>query len=91
MAVDVEKIPRPIDNPMPPFPPKFMMLAGGEEMVIRQVTRQEIPDILPHIGPSAFDLALSNLLPSTRDTASIKSPAATWWTVCVAFAAAAWG
>jgi hypothetical protein len=36
---------------MPEFPPKFMTLAGGEEMVIRQVGRDEIPDILPHIEP----------------------------------------
>ena len=51
MAVDLEKILRPIDNPAPPFPPKYMMLAGGEEMVIRQVTREEIPDILRHVEP----------------------------------------
>jgi hypothetical protein len=51
MAVDLEKILRPVDNPVPPFPPKYMMLAGGEEMVIRQVTRDEIPDILQHVEP----------------------------------------
>jgi hypothetical protein len=51
MAVDVEKILRPVDNPIPPFPPKMMTLAGGEEMVIRQVGREDIPDILPHVEP----------------------------------------
>jgi len=51
MSVDVEKILRPVDNPIPPFPAKYMMLAGGEEMVIRQVTREEMPDILPHVEP----------------------------------------
>ena len=51
MAVDLEKILRPVDNPIPPFPPKYMMLAGGEEMVIRQVTREDIPDILHHVEP----------------------------------------
>jgi hypothetical protein len=51
MAVDLEKILRPVDNPIPPFPPKYMMLAGGEEMVIRQVTREEIPDILQPVEP----------------------------------------
>ncbi len=51
MPVDVEKILRPIDNPIPPFLPKYMMLAGGEEMVIRQVGREDIPEILPHIEP----------------------------------------
>lgn len=51
MAIDLEKILRPIDTPMPPFPPKFMTVATGEEMIIRQVGRNDIPDILPHIEP----------------------------------------
>jgi len=51
MSVDVEKILRPVDNLIPPFPPKYMMLAGGEEMVVRQVGRDEIPDILCHVEP----------------------------------------
>src|SRR5512137_1301736 len=51
MAVDVEKILRPVDNPIPPFPAKYMMLAGGEEMVIRQVGREDIPDVLCHVEP----------------------------------------
>jgi hypothetical protein len=49
MAVDLEKILRPVDTPMPEFPAKLMTLAGGEEMIIRQVSRDEIPDILPHV------------------------------------------
>jgi hypothetical protein len=51
MALDLEKILRPIDTPMPEFPPKYMTLAGGEQLVIRQVMRDEIPDILPHVEP----------------------------------------
>ncbi|MCK5596043.1 MAG: hypothetical protein KAJ04_01230, partial [Candidatus Eisenbacteria sp.] len=51
MAVDLEKILRPVDNPMPPFPAKHMKVASGEEMVIRQVTRDEIPSILQHVAP----------------------------------------
>ncbi len=54
MPVDLEKILRPIDNPMPQFPPKFMTIASGEDMVIRQVTRDEIPDILPHVAPLMY-------------------------------------
>ncbi|MBI5209423.1 MAG: hypothetical protein HY927_05550 [Elusimicrobia bacterium] len=50
MGVDVEKILRPVDNPLPPFPPKYVTLASGDEMVIRQVDRSDIPDILPHIA-----------------------------------------
>jgi hypothetical protein len=49
MAVDLEKILRPEENTMPTFPPKYVTLASGDEMVIRQVEREEIPDILPFI------------------------------------------
>ncbi len=49
MSVDLEKILRPLDKPMPPFPPKMVTLATGEKMVIRQVDREEIPDLLPHV------------------------------------------
>jgi hypothetical protein len=49
MAVDLEKILRPEESTMPPFPPKYVTLASGDEMVIRQVEREEIPDILPFI------------------------------------------
>ena len=51
MAVELETILRPIDHPVPPFPPKFMQLASGETMVVRQVGREEIPDLLPHVEP----------------------------------------
>jgi hypothetical protein len=51
MAVDLEKILRPVDTPMAEFPAKFMTLAGGKEMIIRQVGREEIPDILPYVEP----------------------------------------
>lgn len=51
MSVDLEKILRPIDNPMPPFPPKVMTIASGENLVVRQVTREEIPDILRYVEP----------------------------------------
>jgi hypothetical protein len=54
MAVDLEKILRPVDRPMPPFLPKYMTLASGEEMVIRQVGRDEIPDILPFVAPLMY-------------------------------------
>ena len=49
MSVDLEKILRPSDTPLEDFTPKFMTLAGGDDMVIRQAGREEIPDILPHI------------------------------------------
>jgi hypothetical protein len=51
MSVDLEKILRPVDNPFPPFPPKVVTLATGEKMTIRQVGRDAIPDLLPHVEP----------------------------------------
>ena len=51
MSIDLEKILRPIDNPMPSFHPKHMTIASGEEMVIRRVSREEIPDLLPYVEP----------------------------------------
>ncbi len=51
MVTDLEKILRPVENPYPAFPPKYVTLAGGQHMVIRQVGREEIPDILPFIAP----------------------------------------
>jgi hypothetical protein len=54
MPVDLEKILRPIDRPLPPFPAKCMTIASGETMVVRQVSRDEIPAILPHVGPLMY-------------------------------------
>jgi hypothetical protein len=51
MAIDLEKILRPIDSPLPKFPAKYMTLANGQQMVIRQVDRDEIPAILPFVEP----------------------------------------
>ena len=51
MVAELEKILRPVDNPFPPFPAKYMTLANGETMVIRQVSREEIPDLLQYVAP----------------------------------------
>ncbi|MCD4654623.1 hypothetical protein K8T06_11920, partial [bacterium] len=51
MAVELEHILRPADKDFPAFPPKYMKLASGEDMVIRQVGREEIPNILPYVEP----------------------------------------
>ena len=51
MAVDLEKILRPVDHPLKPFPAKYMTLASGDTMVIRQATRDEVPDLLRHVAP----------------------------------------
>lgn len=54
MSIELEKILRPVDHPFPPFPAKYMKLASGEDMVIRQVSREEIPDILPYVAPLVY-------------------------------------
>jgi len=51
MGVDLEQILRPIDSPLAPYPPKFMTVASGETLVIRQVDRDEIPTLLLHVEP----------------------------------------
>ena len=35
MSVDLEKILRPVDSPMEPYEPKYMLLASGEAVVVR--------------------------------------------------------
>jgi len=54
MAVDLEKLLRTVDHPYPPYPPKYMTLASGETLVIRQVTRDEVPTLLQHVAPLVF-------------------------------------
>ena len=51
MSVDLEKILRPVDSPMEPYEPKYMLLASGETVVVRQVDRDEIPDLLKYVEP----------------------------------------
>jgi len=42
---------RPPAMDMPPYPPKVITLASGEEMVVRQVRRDEVPILLEAIYP----------------------------------------
>ncbi|HBW46726.1 TPA: hypothetical protein DEF17_02185 [bacterium] len=49
MSVDLEKLLRPVDTPLPPYPPKVITLADGSKMVVRQIGRDDIPDLLPHV------------------------------------------
>jgi hypothetical protein len=54
MAVDLEKILRPVDHDYVPYPAKFMTLASGETLVIRQATRDEVPELLKHVAPLIY-------------------------------------
>ena len=51
MGVDLEKILRPVDRPLPPYPAKHMTLASGDTLVIRQAERDEVPTLLRHVAP----------------------------------------
>lgn len=42
---------RPVETPMVEYPAKYITLATGEKMVIRQITRDEVPHILEVVKP----------------------------------------
>jgi len=48
---DLEGLLRPPAMDMPVYPPKAITLASGEKMVVRQVTRDEVPTLLEAIYP----------------------------------------
>lgn len=48
---DLEGILRPPERQLPAYPPKVIMLASGEKMVVRQARRQEVPMLLKAIAP----------------------------------------
>jgi hypothetical protein len=50
-VTELEASLRPPAMEMPPYPPKVITLASGEEMVVRQVERKEIPTLLEAIYP----------------------------------------
>ena len=51
MIDEMEKMLRPVDTPMPQYPSKVINLKNGQKMVMRQVGREEIPALLPHVEP----------------------------------------
>ncbi|MFL0246182.1 hypothetical protein [Candidatus Clostridium stratigraminis] len=52
MIVDkMEQSLRPVETPLPEYPAKYITLATGEKMVIRQITRDEVPHILEAVKP----------------------------------------
>jgi len=48
---ELEGLLRPPAMEMPPYPPKVITLASGEQMVVRQVEREEVPTLLEAIAP----------------------------------------
>jgi hypothetical protein len=47
----LEEILRPPERGLPPYPPKFIVLASGERMVVRQAGRQDVPILLQAVAP----------------------------------------
>jgi len=56
MALDMEleTVLRPMQYPMVPYPPKYVTLANGKIMVIRQAVREDVPAILKSVHPCLF-------------------------------------
>jgi hypothetical protein len=52
--MDLETVLRPEQIPMPPYPPKMIILANGKKMVVRQVKREDVPVILKSVHPCLF-------------------------------------
>ncbi len=50
-VTDLEALLRPPAMEMPPYPPKAITLASGEEMIVRQASREEMPILLSAIYP----------------------------------------
>jgi len=48
---ELEGLLRPSAMDMPPYPPKAITLASGEQMVVRQIDRDEVPILLEAIYP----------------------------------------
>ena len=48
---ELEALLRPPAMDMQPYPPKVITLASGEEMVVRQIARDEVPKLLEAIYP----------------------------------------
>jgi len=47
----LEEVLRPPERNLPPYPPKSIVLASGERMVVRQAAREEVPTLLKAVQP----------------------------------------
>lgn len=56
MAVDMEleAVLRPPEFPQAPYPPKVITLANGKKLVVREVTRDDVPKLLKSVHPTMF-------------------------------------
>lgn len=51
---NLEDVLRPPERNLPPYPSKFIFLATGEKMVVRQATRDDVPALLEAIDPLRY-------------------------------------
>ncbi len=49
--MELEAVLRPPEFAMPPYPPKVITLANGKKMIVREVTREDVPTILQAVRP----------------------------------------
>jgi hypothetical protein len=56
MAVDMEleAVLRPPEFPQASYPPKVITLANGKKLVVREVTRADVPQLLKSVHPTMF-------------------------------------
>ena len=52
--MELETVLRPHQYPMAPYPPKTITLANGKVMVVRQASREDVPEILKSVHPCLF-------------------------------------
>jgi hypothetical protein len=52
--MELEAVLRPPAIPMPAYPPKVILLANGKRLVVRQISREEVPDLLKAVLPCLF-------------------------------------
>jgi hypothetical protein len=54
MDMELEAYLRPHQYEMAAYPPKYVTLANGKQMVIRQAAREDVPEILKSVHPCLF-------------------------------------
>jgi hypothetical protein len=52
--MELEAYLRPHQYEMPPYPAKYITLANGKQMVVRQAEREDVPEILKSVHPCLF-------------------------------------
>ncbi len=51
LDMELEAVLRPQQYDMPAYPPKVITLANGKKLVVRAITREEVPDLLKSVKP----------------------------------------